>query len=175
MLPFIVVIIFGRFEWMGICEGFCDNIWSFWVDRNLWRFLYCLFISVFSYEMLNYQRCWNRINLGFNLPPCSVCPKPRSGFPTSCRGLFCFHLLDMKCVCLFCWCLFPLVCLFSKRGFFWLTPMLFLDILKIDLSRISIINILMIMISTGTLYYQWQTGRYLIYMWQLYNICADYV
>jgi hypothetical protein len=83
--------------------------------------------------------------------------------------------LDVKCVCLFCWCLFPLGCLFSKRGFFWLTPMLFLDILKIDLSRISIINILMIMISTGTLYYQWQTGRYLIYMWQLYNICADYV
>ena len=149
----VFVIIFGRFEWTGICEGFC---------------IVCLYLY---FRM----RCWNRINLGFNLPPCSVCPKPRFGFPTSCRGLFCFHLLDVKCVCLFCWCTFPLGCLFSKRVFFWLTPMLFLDILKIDLSRISIINILMIMISTGTLYYQWQTGRCLIYMWQLYNICADYV
>jgi len=88
----------------------CDNVWSFWVEANLYSFFYPL--PTFLYTL--YMHCrWRSIYQdgrvviplpGLTTPHFCACYNTGSGYPAAYVAVFCYvQWVEVGGGCLFCW------------------------------------------------------------------------
>jgi hypothetical protein len=85
---------------------FCDSMWSFWVQGNLCRFFFILFvyICVVIGDPIIRDEVWNSIHQ-FNPVTFMCLSQARTLISTDiiCHGLFCAQWVDVRGDCLLCW------------------------------------------------------------------------